>query len=153
MSSTACWDQTTPVLLGMVSDMKYLYRYDAINYGDNIELVLNKYLIVKSTPCGYWIYKNSFHAYTGSGTELFDRLKKLKLLRWVSASTKKAYAYTKSEVALVSYYHRKRKYIQILTAQLEYAKHSLNLTTDIPVILKSKSGLPGHNVSVTPNFC
>jgi hypothetical protein len=131
---------------------KYMYRYDAINYGDKIELVLNKYLIVKSTPCGYWIYKNSFHAYAGSGTELFDRLKKLKLLRWVSASTKKAYAYTKSEVALVSYYHRKRKYIQILTAQLEYAKHSLNLTTDLPLIAFTDYGFTECSIVALPNF-
>jgi hypothetical protein len=133
--------------------IKYLYRFDASCYGDTMELILNKYPVFKSTPCGYWIYKSTYCNYAEPTPELFTCLRKLNRLRWVSASTKKAYAYTKTDAAIVSYYHRKRAYVRILTSQLENAKRSLNLTVQLPVLTFTDygftAGKPGGTITST----
>ena len=101
---------------------QYLYRYKDIWIGpsllniSDIVLRLEQFEILKETPCGYWI-----KFWNGP-----------KYKRFVLKEGTKRYALADKKDALESYYARKRKQLEILTAQCERAKLALNLTLDSP---------------------
>ena len=96
---------------------KCLYRYkeewftmDSWDY--RVKLILNKYPIIKETPCGFWIRMSFWSA---------DKK------RWVSKDGKSAYAKQTEEAALASYIKRKESHIGYLKGHMRKAEAGLEL--------------------------
>jgi len=76
-------------------------------------LRVDSYLILRETPCGYWI----------EISWLKDK--------WVSKTGRKRYAYPTKAEALDSFIIRKERQIQITTGQLGVAKYALQIAIDM----------------------
>ena len=88
---------------------QYLYRYvDGWHAGSP---VLNEYEVRRETPCGYWAKR-----WPWSGDD--D-------LRWVAKKGKNNFAKATKAEAMENYYHRKRRQVQHLQAQLDRAQKNL----------------------------
>ena len=98
--------------------MKFYRYYDISTFrGPNICLKIIE--IIRETPCGWWIGKSSDEIPFVNDRE-----------RWVSKTSRKKYAYPTKEEAYVGYLHRKRRHVDILINQLEYAKKVLGLAVE-----------------------
>lgn len=91
-----------------------LYRYVNMDYGIGPKISLDSYLVIKETPCGYWIPKWSLISYIEGDPK-----------RWVSKTSRKRFAYPTAEEAMINFKARKKRQILILTSQLESAKLAL----------------------------
>lgn len=88
---------------------EYYYRYHAtIHFSVRAILYLDKYLVLKHTPCGVWIEDYPGHK------------------KFVRKDAKKQWACDTIEKALESFYARKRRQIQILKDKLQKAELELN---------------------------
>jgi len=95
------------------------YRYCTIRYESGPTILLDKFKMVKETPCGWWIEpKSDFWNMRGKK-------------RWVSKTARKRFAYPTKEEALVNFKARKRRQIGILKAQLFGAETEQRLADDI----------------------
>jgi len=93
------------------------YRYRNVNTTAGVRVDEWKYSLVKETSKGYWICAEwHFH-----GSE-FASLKKDGLLRWVSKTARKKFAYESRERAWVNYQLRKLAEIRILEERLKNAR-------------------------------
>jgi len=91
---------------------EYLYRIEAIRDDYGIlacaELKIRKYSIIKKTKCGVWIKEYEFGNFNDK--------------RFVNLERRKQYASETLEKSLDCFYHKKRRQVEILTAQLEWAE-------------------------------
>lgn len=85
-----------------------LYRADYTRYTDGPRVFIESFMVVKETPCGYWI-----ELHEGDGS------------RWVSATGKKRYAYPTVEEALAGWRARKHRQIAILRAKIAEINRAL----------------------------
>ncbi len=98
------------------SPAKRFYRYLDNPYSEypwNGPPDLQEYVLVKETPCGYWIIEDYMERYAES-----DIAKRY----WVSKTGTKRRAYPTKEEAALSYLKRKEKQVKILTERLADAK-------------------------------
>ena len=79
-----------------------MYAYEDGYHGD---VYLVEYEIARETKCGYWVRKDVY------APESF-----------VMKNGKKKMCYLTKEEAMIGYYHRKRRQVEILAARLKYAK-------------------------------
>lgn len=97
-----------------------LYRYEAVRYSSGDEefgffvspakLILKEFEVVAKTPKGFWI------TFGFGGKD-----------KWVSLFTKKRFAATTKEQAMVDYKERKLAYVKYATNRLNMAKEELGL--------------------------
>ena len=92
--------------------MTVLYRYNEQTTSDKTYIRLDKYKVVRETPKGYWIETGLYFA---------------RKRRWMSKSSRRAWAKATPEEALQSFQARKRRQIAILEAQLHRAKDAYNI--------------------------
>jgi hypothetical protein len=85
-----------------------LYRVDYIRFTDGPHVTVDSFMVVKETPCGYWIEVNE-----GS--------------RWVSATGKKRYAYPTVEEAIEGWRARKQRQISILRSKIAEINQALSV--------------------------
>lgn len=85
-----------------------LYRCDAHSCGNQVYVALYSFPVTKRTASGYWI-------------EVYGRK------RWVSATSKKRFAYPTREEAATSYKARKKRQIELLQADLNLARQCLEV--------------------------
>lgn len=79
--------------------------------------------LVKETPKGYWIRKH-----TGINPSVYLAKK-----RWISATSRKRYAYPTKKEAMVSFKARKNAQIKILRGSLEQAEDALNKANNMEI--------------------
>lgn len=91
----------------------YLYRFIDSDVLHTVLPILEKYPVVKETPCGYWI--KIYH--------LADDKK------FVRKDAVRSFAKTTIKGAFDSYYARKNRQHKILEAQLEYVGYILSEMT------------------------
>jgi hypothetical protein len=114
------------------------YRYKNVNTTAGIRVDEWKYSLVKETAKGYWICAEwYFH-----GSE-FASLKKDGLLRWVSKTARKKFAYETREAAWNSYQMRKLREIKILRERLDVAQAAYSLKQPEEGSSSQVSGLLG----------
>lgn len=87
------------------------YGYRDSYWPDGDSPILDVYLLVKETPCGFWIRQEFWSTVTPV---------------WVSKTTRKRKAYPTQAEALTSYLARKEKQVRILTGQLASAQRNLS---------------------------
>ena len=99
-------------------DPKYLYRYfdEMSNEGEymgqsSVRVRLERCRIIKTTPQGAWI---------------FDHMSRR---RWVSTSTRKAYAFVTEEKALESFLVRKRRQLSYKIQELSRVIAAIDFVT------------------------
>ena len=99
-------------------DLKYLYRYfdEMSNEGEYlynacVRVRLERYRVDKVTPQGAWIFDHNSRR------------------RWVSTSTRKAYAFETQEKALESFLMRKRRQLNFKVQELSRVIAALDLVT------------------------
>ena len=105
------------------------YRYVAVQYASmgmdgeyvspefpNPTIELRKYDTLQQTPKGYWIGDKSFPLLTR---------------KWVSATSKKRFAYPTKEEALLNFVKRTEKRIKILKRQIEFSQATLSLLNNM----------------------
>lgn len=85
-----------------------LYRVDYTRYTDGPRPFVESYMVVKETPCGYWI-----ELHEGS--------------RWVSATGKKRYAYPSIAEAIEGWQARKGRQLSILRAKMAEINRALSV--------------------------
>jgi len=110
---------------------EYLYRYKDIKYETHIQIVLDRYEILKKTKKGVWI-----RYYHGINKE-----KKFVLL-----TTRKQFACETVDKAFESFKHRKQQQLKIYKAKVENIKEVLesleyNINIDKEAVFKCKSPL------------
>jgi hypothetical protein len=88
---------------------EYLYRFKDIRDTMGIRVIKKKFKVVKETPCGYWV--RLYYSFNDK--------------KWVSKVAKKRYAYPTEQEAMTNFKARKRRQIEILSAQLQDAKVAL----------------------------
>ena len=101
------WLRTCYQCIEPVPDV--LYRIEARWYEewyDAVKLRLERYKVIKATPCGHWIN---------------DYGRK----RWVSATSRKRFAHPTVEEALAAYIKRKTSYVGHCKARLKTAEAQL----------------------------
>jgi hypothetical protein len=90
----------------------YWYRYREVLWTSaKVTLVLHQYPVLSETPKGVWL-------------DVFG------CKRFVRADARKKYASPTQEEALESFHARKRRQVQILSAQLARAQAALRLTNE-----------------------
>lgn len=94
--------------------MTTLYRYETETYVNSLSLKLKEYIVIKETPCGYWVISKEFE-HNIDNDEWVQRHKK-----WVSSTGTKRLCYPTREEAFRSFKARSRR-------RLSYAKRTLNL--------------------------
>lgn len=87
----------------------YLYRFVDSDVLYQVIPILEKFEIIKHTPCGYWIEYRFGHT-----------------KKFVRKNSVRSFAKDSIKGALDSYYARKNRQRQILTAQLEYLENILD---------------------------
>ena len=100
--------------------MKF-YRYEDVHYEDGPRIQLYEFDLLRETPKGYWIIPK----YT-----LFDVEEEEDKI-WVSKTARKRYAYPTKEEALEGFYHRKRRYAEILRSRLSATEYVLDMIEDM----------------------
>jgi hypothetical protein len=106
------------------SEVKYMYRYEfdyaETSCGNYSKLKLEMYTIIKETPKGFWI-----QSLQDSGNHnIFEK-------KFVLSNSKKAFAYTIEEKALLNFIHRKNKYIEILNKKIHICDEALRIANDL----------------------
>lgn len=91
--------------------VKILYRYYDTMDGCGYHVNIQKYAVIKETPCGYWYVDYSTLSFP---QELIEKEK-----RWVSKDTRRRHCYPSLKEAWNSYKIRKSK-------QLVHIKHTLD---------------------------
>lgn len=104
-----------------------LYRYH-VSRGYNtpnresVELVLEEFIVIKETACGYWyIPKPFFNGHRDPQT--YNK-------RWVSSTARKRHCYPTTEEAFNSFSIRTRLRAGYLRSDLEMVENALLLTQD-----------------------
>ena len=92
---------------GKMDKEKYLYR--CVDYIEGYDTI--RFPIIKETQCGYWI---EIREYVSPNKRKF-----------VFKDRKNSFAFPTIEKALINYYYRKKRQIEILTERLTYAKDLL----------------------------
>lgn len=90
------------------------YRFEDERTVYGIKVRERVFDLVKETPCGYWIKLFS----------CFDDKK------WITKTARNRFAFPTRKEALENFRARKRRQIQILTAQLDNAKTSLMIAEE-----------------------
>jgi hypothetical protein len=100
---------------------EYWYRYYEMSLGDNqVKLCLDKEEVLRHTPKGVWLAKGFF----------FGADRPSDLMRWVSNSTRKRYAYPTQKEAMVGFYHRKCRQKLIMESRLGDVKIAITLAKE-----------------------
>ena len=91
-----------------------LYRYDGTSYisTSGINLALSQYRILRETKCGYWV--TIVHPYTDS------------IEKWVSKAGKKRLCYPTKMEAVTNLYHRRKRHLKILQAQIKQSQQIMD---------------------------
>ena len=93
-------------------------------------LHLQRYDVVKTTPCGFWIW--------------FPQENRRK---FVLSNTRKCFAHATVEAALESFYHRKKSQLKIISHQVEVIKGIVNdIETNKDAVLLHLSQNVGYTV-------
>lgn len=87
------------------------YRYVSVTYTLS-GIILEKYKMIKETPCGWWIVNEYGFKYNRDFTDK----------KWVSKTARKRFAYPTKEEALFNFEKRKDCQIKILKARLNKAE-------------------------------
>lgn len=90
------------------------YRLHEVLWETGIKVLLERFEVVKETPCGYWVSSQ----YNPSWLN-FEELRKRKFLKWVSKTGTKRYCYPTMELALASFKRRKQVQANKLRYQLQ----------------------------------
>ncbi len=101
-----------------------LYRYEAHNLENVVELTLLEFKVVKETKCGYWFVPSWCHI-DNTGYH-----------KWVSKSSIKRYCYTNKDEAFSSFQHRAKWRLRYVKRSLMVAEHAIKLTRESPKIEK-----------------
>lgn len=88
-----------------------LYRYEEFHSEHDVKLILVKFSVLRSTPQGFWI---AIRDWKCSKNE-----------KWVSANSRKRFAYPTETEALTNYRFRKYRHISILRWRLDRAEMGL----------------------------
>lgn len=100
----------------------FFYRFEEVNYANiGIKVLERKYVLLKETPKGYWIKPIWDISLNISLTRDFKTCHR----KWISKTSKRRYAYPTKGEALINFKARKRRQIQILTAQINNARVAL----------------------------
>ena len=95
---------------------QFLYRYEDHDYaGLGVRVELYKFPIVSETKCGYWI----------------DRYGQRK---WVSARSRKRFAYPHISMAKESFKIRKERQLRIYENRALRAKTALLMCSNLPIV-------------------
>jgi hypothetical protein len=89
------------------TDMR-LYRVDYTCTSNGPQCCMNSFMVVKETPCGYWI-------------EVYGEGK------WVSATARKRYAYPTKEEAINGWRARKHRHLAILHQKIHEIRRALEV--------------------------
>lgn len=104
----------------MNTELPLHYRIREIHDEDGVSLQVQKWRAIKETRQGYWIQdEHAPHWYDPA------RLKKYKLVRWVSKTSVRRYAYPVFADALHSFYIRKMRQIMHLELALHIAQQTV----------------------------
>lgn len=93
------------------------YRAKEVTDERGTRVVLDKFVVLKVTPSGFWIASE-----WDAGYHTFDDLKRRKRLRWVSGTSDRRFAYPDYKDALYSLYRRKRRQVRIIRLKLQAAE-------------------------------
>jgi hypothetical protein len=104
---------------------EYLYRFEDYENTLGVHVRKREFKVIKETPCGYWI--KLFYSFNDK--------------KWVSKVAKKRYAYPSEQEAMINFKARKRRQIEILSAQLRTAKSALEWADPTGVYLERNFGL------------
>ena len=108
--------------------MKF-YRY----YNQGIDVVLEKFKLLKETPAGYWIIPEY-----QDPVEPLVMFKDTWYRKWISKTSRKRFAYPTKEEALDSFKMRKKRQIPILEGQLDCVKEALKVAENIDTTLEER---------------
>lgn len=97
----------------MSEEKEYFWRYHDPMYSGG-EIYLQPVEVVRRTPQGVWVKE-----FEGQSAD--------EPLKFINFKWNKQFAHATKEAALASYKARKRRQIEILSAQLKYAEHCLYL--------------------------
>lgn len=105
-----------------------LYRYSVARGYNTVrsntaDLILEEFIVVKETPCGYWYIPKPFYRSFSDPLPGTSR-------SWVSKSTRKRYCYPTTEEAFNSFTIRTRRRSEYLRDDLEMVENALRLTQD-----------------------
>jgi hypothetical protein len=115
-----------------MADVTRLYRYEAEDCETTVKLKLEKFHILKETPCGYWVPRWAWYG------EFEDVPRKAR--RWVAKTGRKRFAYSDKADALRSFKERKRRYVQHAERRFRIAELSVQLDTDNLIVAKPEAG-------------
>ena len=113
----------------MDNELNY-YRYDDPilydEYSSSNELYLLEYEVIKKTDCGVWILFPDKNVWDSKNNK-YQLGKKFILERslWHKTITRKRFAWSTKELALISYIYRKEYQVNILEYKLENAREFL----------------------------
>ena len=105
---------------------KLFYRFRDLNYEDGVRVVREELILVKETPCGYWIDDPKWY---------YSIIREMK---WVSKTARKRFAYPSEEQAIESFVARKRQQIRYTKARLRRAEQAYQLGMDLMAEIKGK---------------
>lgn len=95
-----------------MTPQEYLYRYEqTMCFSAGVTIACWEYIIVKETPCGYWINHSMFCS----------------AKRWTSKTGKKRFAYPTKADALDNFICRRTRQIEILTEKINTANSALHI--------------------------
>ncbi len=99
-------------------DEFYRYITDVMSYPYyRVDISLEKFILVSKTPKGFWIKRKW-------DTEAFFK-------KWVSATSRKRYAYPTKKQALIAYLKRTGRYISILQNKLSTAETGYTIANQL----------------------
>lgn len=94
-----------------VADALNLYRIEDSLTENGVELFLQRFVEVRTTPTGRWVcmFERAHTLEYFGGWRSFADAKKSKIVRWVSSYSTRSRCYVDFKLALSSYMHRKSR--------------------------------------------
>lgn len=90
------------------------YRIKDYSTGDGVIIRVERFNVIKETPCGYWVADE----YAPKWMSL-SKLRKCKQVKWVSKTSERRYCYPTIEDAMRSFKRRKHMQQSKLNLQME----------------------------------
>lgn len=100
------------------------YRVNAYESCHEVRIVVEQFVVVKETPQGYWITHTNYKDWDKEFG--LAEMKRSKLLKWVSKTSTKRYAYPSLTEAMISFRRRKQRQVMFLRSTLETAQVALD---------------------------
>jgi hypothetical protein len=104
------------------------YRLADRLYEEGVTVCLEKFKVVKETPCGHWVVSQYAPEWL-TPQELIKR----KYAKWVSKTSLKRYCYPTMEMAVESFKRRKQVQLNKLEDQVAQAKFVVSHLGELPV--------------------